>query len=263
MKDKKSVIQRVRDKQQPISNHIAEITGQQYVTKPYYYRHEETGEEYYTITGAMGWSSDDRPGFAVIVAALKSVPKEPTFKVLQETESNDMAALVTACIQTRNTWGYPYLLDLWYGDPLRFSTFLSDFNETYERNNDDGGFYLAPPDDFEQQNRTEIYLERIKSLLKPGEDGKKHLVLGPCDKLRSQLHNLPSDARKIEIEDFPAVSALAYAVHSLMATRTWLQFLEPEYKIPTIDDHLQEEFYGADDNFALQYDEMGQTSILI
>ena len=54
MKDKKSIIQRVRDKQQPISDHIAEITGQRYVTKPHYYRHKETGEEYFTIAGASG-----------------------------------------------------------------------------------------------------------------------------------------------------------------------------------------------------------------
>ena len=108
---------------------------------------------------------------------------------------------------------------------MRFSTFLSDFNETYERNNEDEGLYLASQDEFEQQNRTEIYLERIKSLLKPDNRGKKHLILGHREKLRSQLQNLPADARAIKIEDFPAVSALAYAVHSLMANRPWLQVL--------------------------------------
>ena len=107
--------------------------------------------------------------------------------------------------------------------------------------------------------KTEIFLERIRSLLKPDEEGKKHLIIGPCEKLRSQLQNLPADARAIKIEDFPAVAALAYAVHSLMATRPWLQFLEPEYKIPTIDDPLNEELFGADDNFGSQYDEWDES----
>jgi hypothetical protein len=75
MKKKKSVIQRVRNKQQPISDHIAEITRQRYVPKPYYYRHNKTGEEYFTIAGALAWPSVDRPGFAVIVAASKAIQK--------------------------------------------------------------------------------------------------------------------------------------------------------------------------------------------
>jgi hypothetical protein len=148
-------------------------------------------------------------------------------------------------------------LETWYGDQLRFSTFLSDYNQAYERNNDDKGLYLAPPADFEQPNRTEIYLERIKSLLKPDKHGKKHLILGRCEKLRSQLQNLPSIASAVKIEDFPAVGALAYAVHSLMATRPWLQFLEPDYTMPTINDPLYDELYGGN-NDEFQGDEWSE-----
>ncbi len=226
MKRDKSIIQRIRDKQQPISRHIAEITGHRYVPKPFYFKNIETSEEYFTIAGALAWPSMDHPGFAVIVAALKGDPKEPSFKVLQEIESRDMDILVSACIHSRYKWGYPYLLDLWYGDQVRFSTFLADYNEGHEQKNEDDGFALAPPDEFEQPNRDEIYLERIRGLLMPDELGKKSLIIGPCEKIRSQLQNLPADARAIKIEDFPAVAALAFAVHSLMATRPWLQFLE-------------------------------------
>mgnify|MGYP001819833757 FL=1 len=251
MKNKKSVICRVRDREQPISDHIAEITKQRYVPKPYYYRHRKTGEEYYTIGGALAWPSVGLPGFAVIVAVLKDDPKKPTFKVLEEIEGSELKALVNTCIQARYKWGYPnqYLLDLWFGDYVRFSTSLSDFNEAYERENSDTGLYLSPPNDFEQPNRTEIFLERVRSLLKPDEVGKKQLIIGPCEKLRSQLQNLPADAGKLIIEHFPAIAAISYVIHSLTANRPWLQFLEPDYKMPTIVDPWFEELYGNDDAY--------------
>lgn len=153
--------------------------------KPVYYRNTETDEDYFAISGALAWPTYDRPGFAVIVAALKDDPKDPTFRVIQEIEGYDIPSLLTSCIQARYKWGYPYLLNFWYGDYLRFSTFLSDYDQHYEREKSDRGIYLAPPNDFDRLNRTEIYLSRIRSFLTPDDQGKKRLFLDLCEKLRS------------------------------------------------------------------------------
>jgi len=185
MKHEKSVIKKIRDKKSNISNHVALITGKPYVPKPVYYRNTETDEDYFAISGALAWPTYDRPGFAVIVAALKDDPKDPTFRVIQEIEGYDIPSLLTSCIQARYKWGYPYLLNFWYGDYLRFSTFLSDYNQHYEREKSDRGIYLAPPNDFDRLNRTEIYLSRIRSFLTPDDQGKKRLFLDLCEKLRS------------------------------------------------------------------------------
>jgi hypothetical protein len=53
MSIEQSVIKRIRDKAAPISHHMAQITGQRYVPKPYYYKNIETDEEYFTIAGAL------------------------------------------------------------------------------------------------------------------------------------------------------------------------------------------------------------------
>ena len=245
MKHEKSVIKIIRDKKSSTYDHIAVITGKRYAPRPVYYRNTETNEDYFAISGALEWPTYDRPGFAVIVAALKDDPKDPTFRVIQEIESVDIQALATACLQARYKWGYPYLLNFWYGDYLRFSTFLSDFNQACDRKNSDKGLYLSPPYDFDRPNRTEIYLKRIKSFLTPDEKGKKRLFLGQCEKLRSYLHNLPPNLRnqdtttapyggQLKIEGFPAVGSLAYAVHSLANMRPWLRFIEPQKHANTI-----------------------------
>ncbi len=75
MKHEKSVIKIIRDKKSNTSDHIAMITGRRYVPKPVYYRNTETEEDYFAISGALSWPTYDRPGFAVIVAALKDDPK--------------------------------------------------------------------------------------------------------------------------------------------------------------------------------------------
>ena len=138
----------------------------------------------------------------------RMIPRSQLSRCLRKLKVAIHGSVGNACIQARYKWGYPdqYLLDLWFGDTCDLALSFQTLTRLMKGNNSDTGLYLSPPHDFEQPNRTEIYLERIRSLLKPGEDGKKHLIIGPCEKLRSQLHNLPADARKIEIEDFPAVS---------------------------------------------------------
>jgi hypothetical protein len=108
------------------------------------------------------------------------------------------------------------------------------FNEGLETKADfAGGFYLAQPSGFESQNHTEVFLQQIRSLLRPSDNGGKRLILGDCQRLRSHIQNLPVEVQKIE--EHPAVAALAYAVHSMVATSPWLKFAHHERYRPTIN----------------------------
>jgi hypothetical protein len=232
----RSIIKSVRDKRQADNQHIARITGIQYIPKKIYYRNIETGEAYYDLCGAIAFPAYQAPGFAVIVAVEKNASDDgPRFKVLDEIEDDNLEGLLQSCIQRRQRWGYPDLLRTFYGDPERFHTFLCDFNKKFQKDHHpDKGIYLAPPSDFYLLNRSEIYLERIKSFLKPDKNGWKRLILGSCNNLRTHLQNLPGDVSLGKIEDFPAAAALGYAVHSTALLRPWMRFVKHKQAIRTI-----------------------------
>ena len=231
-----SIIKAVRSKRHESDQHIAKITGRRYVPKPTYYRNTKTGEKYYAFVGAFAFPVGRTPGFALIVAALKTDENHmaPTLRVVDELEDLDLEELLDACEKRRHRWGYPDQLEFFYGDPGRFLQAVCKFNERLETKADSaGGFYLAQPSGFESQNRTEVYLQQIRSLLRPSDNRVKRLILGDCQRLRSHIQNMPLDVQKIE--EHPAVAALAFAVHSLVATSPWLKFAQHQRYRPTIN----------------------------
>jgi hypothetical protein len=217
MKQQTSIIKKIRTKKPPNLDHIAMITGSRWVAKPPFYRNIETGEDYFDIAGAVAWPGENLAGFAVIVAAVNMREKEPALMVLAEIEEKSIEDLISACVEIRERYGYPELLDMWYGDYLRFSSLIGDINTRFEKQSGKGkGFYITQPDDFEVPNNFEIYLHRIRSCLKAPDSGGKQLILGNCNRLRNYLQNLPPDAVKNgSIEEYPAVASLGFAVHTL------------------------------------------------
>ena len=239
----RNIIRSVRSKSHEYNRHIAGITGVRIAPRPTYYKNTETGDEYYAIIGALAFSSHRTPGFAVIVSAIKDEqgPVDPKIEVLDEIESTDgIDGLLKACKDRRERWGYPQTLEIFFGDQERFITAIGDFNQKVSQPRTEKGIYLAPPADFQLPNRSEIYLERIKSLLRKDETGEKRLSLGLCKKLRTQLQDLPADADKYQIEVYPAVAALGYAVHSILSLRPWMSFVKHEQAIRTIRDDYED-----------------------
>lgn len=225
------------------NQHIARITGVREVPKPTYYKNVENGDEYYAIVGALAFSRHRNPGFAVTVAAIKDGQnhENPKIVVLDEIESAEgIDALLEACMVRRERWGYPETLQIFYGDQERFLTAVSDFNQKVSQARTEKGIFLAPPADFNLPNRSEIYLERIKSLLRKDENGEKRLSLGSCKKLRTYLQDLPADADKHHVEEYPAVAALGYAVHSILSLRPWMSFVKHEQGIATIRNNYED-----------------------
>jgi hypothetical protein len=225
-----SLIEKIRDKDLDTDHddHIAQITGVRQVPTPVYYRHIETGEEFYGISGALCWPAADQPGFAVIVGVKKGDdPQEPAFEALAEVESPSVEGLLAACCAIRGKWGYPDVLDIWLADAERFSTVVVDFNQNLKPQD---SMLLSDPYDFQRPNRTEIYLQRIFELI-----GSRRLFLGGCGRLKGCLRDLPHDAAQTgQIEHWPAAAALGYAVHTLLVLKPWLRFVKQQRLVSTM-----------------------------
>lgn len=235
----KSIIKAVRDTERGhYDRRIAALEGRRYVRKPTCYLNTETGVEYYAIVGSIAFPVGKIPGYAVIVAAVKDAEhvKAPLFEVLYEVENPDLVGLLTECERVRHKWGYPHQLDLWIGDAEHFLQALADFNDRIESKPQDTseGLYLSPPSDFEDTRRDAIYLQTVKSLLSSEIDGGKRLLIGDNRLLRAHLQNVPSDLKRVE--EIPALAALAYACHTLLATTPWLEYTDPHRFEPTIKD---------------------------
>jgi hypothetical protein len=240
----KSIIQVIRDKHHEFNEHIAELNGEHYVTIPNYYHNIETNEDYWAIVGALAFPANRTSGFAVIIAAIKNGTTDaPVFKVVAEIEESDVDTLLQTCEHRRYRYGYPHQLECFYGDLERFRSIVADFNQRQER-----GLYLVQPADFHSQNRSEIYLERIWSDLKPGSDGTKRILLGECDRLRAHLHNLPKEIQSIE--DYPAVAALGYAVHSLELMKPWKKSRATGRYVDSDEGGWEYESWGDEDDDA-------------
>ena len=239
MSDTKSVIEIVKGNNTITStdSHIAEITGEQSVRKPNYYRNTENGKEYSYIGGSIAWPGE-RSGFVVVVAVEKG---EETLYVLAEAEALRVRELMSEGLKLRQKYGYgqhPDLFRFWYGDNERFATFVSDFNhELAQKDKEAEGIYLSPPYDTDKSNAFEIWLNRIHACLAPDATGNKTLYLGDCKRLRNHIQNLPHDAvAKASLENYPAITCLGGLVHSLMMLRPWMKFLNREETLPTVKD---------------------------
>ena len=248
MPEKECVIEIVKKKNviSGADRHILSITGEQFIAKPVYYRHKETGAEYCYVVGGIGWPRDPKesPGFAVVVAVDKTTDDKPAMRTLDEMEAPTVKGLLKKCVQLQKKYGYNECQDLfrfWYGDPERSDTFVNLFNYLEDVSKDPDSVYISPPYDFERPNAFERYSNQIWGSLAADSSGRKRLYLGNCIKLRNHIQNTPSDAAvKGSSMDYPAITALGGVVHSLMMLRPWLEFSRPERAVPTCYDPLRE-----------------------
>jgi hypothetical protein len=227
--------------------HILSITGEQFLSKPVYYRHNETRAEYCYLAGGIGWPRDpkEKPGFAVIVAVDKTSGDRPAMRVLEEAEAPTVEGLLKECVRLQKKYGYSECSDLfrfWYGDPERSDTFVNLFNYREDASKDPDSVYIVAPYDFDRPNAFERYTNQIWSgLATDPVSNRKRLYLGDCVKLRNYIQNTPTDAAtKGNVKDYPAIVALGGVVHSLMMLMPWLEFARPERVTPTMHDPVSD-----------------------
>lgn len=231
------IIKAIHDRRQPINDRIAAIEGRRYVPRPVYYQNTETGAEYFHVAGSIAFPAGKAPGFALVIGVLKEPGHEkPRLQVLTEVEEKDLFGLLAACERIRWKWGYPRQLLLWSSDFEHFMQAVSEFNEDLESKSPDKteGIHLNPPADFEEPRRDQLYKQSVYQLLRPCPQGGKRLLIGDNPRLRTHLQNVPPDIGKVE--EIPALAALSYACHTILATTPWQEFTEPQRFEPTIKD---------------------------
>ena len=185
MARQESVIECIKDRNRisGADQHIMEITGEQRITKPVYYRHKETGAEYSFLCGGIGWPRDpkEKPGFSVIVGVYKTNDEKPSMHVLEESEAPTVEGLLKECVRLQKKYGHSECSDLfrfWYGDPTRSDTFVNLFNYREDAGKNPDSIYLAQPYDFEKKNAFEFYTNQIwGSLAVDPTSGGKRLYL--------------------------------------------------------------------------------------
>jgi hypothetical protein len=198
----------------------ARITGEEpgFQARSFYYRAVEDGTEYQEIVGGFVPPTLN-PGFAVVVGLGRQYDPQirpewslgtKRISVLAEIESDSLTELMAGALALRRL--YAQALDKgFYCDPDEALIFRSaQIMETLE---DEPPFVLLPGLYFEQASAFRDYVATLSLY-------RKVMDRGRCDKLRAHMDNFPKEAlvstEKKAWEDYPAVMALAYAVHGLM-----------------------------------------------
>lgn len=202
------------------------VTGQPYVTRPYWYQHLETGQMYHDLYGCIGWPSevsdkdDGMPGYAAVVGVVKTrsegkSAKDAVFQLLAEAESKDVPTLLEQVLGLRRDYGFgltPGLLHAWLGDPDRFVTILALLNETLMINKGSmNAILVSPPDDFYVPKAFDHYVRSFRSVIMPD---KVRFYFGKTDILKNRLKEFR--------QNDPAVYSVGGLVHSLLNSCTWL-----------------------------------------
>ena len=188
------------------------------------YRHIETKEEFVHLDGAVAWpGKDGLPGF-ILVVGVQMEGKKPLFKCLEEAEDTEVTGILSKCLSLREKYGFHlsdrFLFQLWWG-LQSFPSLFNRFNEDIKKGKPDEpeGVYFKEPIDFKKGGKYfEVYSRGLREGLRSGM-----ITLGDCNRLRNAINSFPTDAaQRFTEDDSPPVFALGCLVHSLLATKPWL-----------------------------------------
>jgi hypothetical protein len=198
----------------------ARITGEEpgYQARSFYYRTTRNGQEYQEIVGGFVPPALN-PGFAVVVGLGRQDDSqiEPAWNlgtrritVLAEVESEGLTELMAGALMLRKLYA-PALDKGFYCDPD--GALIFRIAQIMEKLETEPPFVLLPGIYFEQASAFRDYVATLTLY-------RRVLDRGNCEKLRAHMDNFPKEAlvstEKKAWEDYPAVTALAYAVHGLM-----------------------------------------------
>jgi hypothetical protein len=204
----------------------ANITGQQYVERPFWYENKESGQTYYDLYACIGWPSEvsDKdeglPGYAAVIGVVRPKTegkpvKDAVFQLLTEIENKDVPSLLDGILVMREEYGfgiYPGLLQTLFGDPDRFITTLALLNERLMFGKSSKvAILVSPPSDFYGSKAFDHYVRSMRSTIMPD---RIRFYFGKNDILKSRL-------REFRQGD-PAVYAIGGLVHSLLGQTMWM-----------------------------------------
>ncbi len=199
---------------------FAHITGEDagFMARAYYYKALDGGAEFQEICGGFVPPAQ-KPGFAVVVGlgrnddpvidkAWKLGTKRIT--VLAEDQSKDLTNLVVKVLALRKAY-FPALDKGFYCDGDESLSFrIAQVMNSFE---DEIPLVMIPGLYSQQSTSFRDYMATLSMY-------RKILDRGGCDILRNAMNIFPKEALttrgETAWEEFPEVSALAYAVHGLM-----------------------------------------------
>lgn len=211
----------------------AKVTGVKEYPKPTYYENIKTGEKYYHIAGAIGWPWQNIPGYALVVGVNKTDDESCKMTILEEIEDSNVQRLLLKCVGLRDKYGYwedSSLMRYFFGDDTRYNPIsLAVCFELRRKdgNNDEHGFWIYSPDDFEEKDHFETYLRQVLAALTPDEAGKKLLIIGNNPKIKNYIQTLSNDSithleMRQKAKEYPAMFALGALVHTLLQRKPWM-----------------------------------------
>jgi hypothetical protein len=195
-------------------------TEPDFQSRAFYYRAVHNGEEFQEIVAGFVPPAQ-KPGFAVVIGLGRQ--EDPRINpdwnlgtrsivVMAEVEKNGLMELVQACVELKKKF-YPALekgLYCDYDDSLQFRISQIMASKMFQ---EEQPFVLLPGLYFEQATSFRDYIATLNLY-------QKILDRSTCGKLRNHMAEFPREAmvssEKKAWEEYPAVTALAYAVHGLM-----------------------------------------------
>jgi len=210
---------------------FAEVSGLGMIENPWWYQHVETGRQFYDLVACIGWPENvmvgetrpPQPGYAAIVGVVRPAdcektrfdPRKANMHLMAEAQHMDVPTLLKECDRLRRLYGFGInkeLLNVFYGDPGRFTTALALQNETFtQKGGERAALIVTPPNDYNLKNRFEIYLRALKGVVQKGSLrfylGKGSFLLNRLEKFR---------------RDDPAVTAIGGLVHTMLGRTMWM-----------------------------------------
>ncbi|HDO36676.1 MAG TPA: hypothetical protein ENH07_10350 [Nitrospirae bacterium] len=206
------------------------LTGSPVMEQPWWYEDTSNGLRYHDLFACVGWPSEagDRtpglPGYVAIVAVIR--PKEADdneqydavdakFLLIEEYQHREVPLLLDTMLSMREKYGFGIkrgLLDVWLGDPRRFSTAVALRNEGLAKDlGSRVGIVIAPPDDLYAPDIFDIYLRSLTACL---ITNRIRLYFQRSSILKTRLKSFKRDD--------PAVLAAGGLVHSLLLRTMWM-----------------------------------------
>lgn len=171
---------------------------------PYYVDPMDDNRQYHKIIAGVAWPIKGDGFLVVLGKERKTEQGKHLLRVMFEIEAPNMPRLYQACSIARPF----YKVSSFYGDTRNrpMQQFWANVND--DKVAADQIWLTEAPYVREKETNWRGYLESVRAMM----GNPKRMFLGKCNQIKAKLAELPDDVASKKPEDFPAITALAYAV---------------------------------------------------
>ena len=172
-----------------------------------YYVDPMEDREYSRIIAGFTWPGTKDGFFVVLAKDRKTDGGKHMLRTLFEQQCQSIPRLFRTCVVAKPY----YLIQQFYGDSTNRPMMMFWANLNVDQVPLSQVYPVEAPHVRDDETKWRTYLETIYAAV----SDNKRLQLGKCHTLRAAISELPIDAPEKKPEDFPAVTALAYAVAAM------------------------------------------------